>query len=142
MAHQSLTEFPIPQLGPEGFVLSVSQSQRWAGVHFCIFGLIWTTVSMVMLVTVSIAMSATVLQEPLGWFGLFPAVFLSLFVLIGVSVLGAGLLEIWTNAQLHPAELTLPKYPLRLGETCSIHYRRRLRKGTFSKPGEIEARRC
>ncbi len=131
MAHQSPTESPIPQRGPEGFVLTVSHAQRWAGLHACIFGLIWTAVSIFVLTTVS--------QKPFDLLGLFPAVFISLFVLIGIFVLGTGLLEIWTNTRLHPAELILPTYPLRLGEICSIHYRRRLRKGTFRKSGEIEA---
>ncbi len=33
----------------------------------------------------------------------------------------------------------MPKYPLRLGETCPIYYRRRLRNGTLSKSAHIEA---
>lgn len=128
---QHLTNSSLPQRGPEGFVLTVSQTQRYAGLLIFVIGLIWTAFSAVMLIVF--------IGEPFGFFSLFPAVFISLFVLVGVLMAGAGLLELWSNLKLHPAELILPKYPLRLGETCSIHYRRRLRRGTFSKPGRVEA---
>jgi len=131
MVQQSLPNSSLPQRGPEGFVLTVSQTQRYAGLLIFVIGLIWTAFSAVMLIVF--------IGEPFGFFSLFPAVFISLFVLVGVLMAGAGLLELWSNLKLHPAELILPKYPLRLGETCSIHYRRRLRRGTFSKPGRVEA---
>ena len=131
MAYQQPAHSLTPQRGPEGFVLTVSQSQRQAGIYAVLFGLVWTAFSIVAMVVL--------FQDTHILFAIFPAVFIGLFVVIGILILGCGLLEMWTNTKLYPAELILPKYPLRLGETCSIHYRRRLRNGTFSKPGEIEA---
>ena len=116
-----------PQRVPEGFLLSVGMSDRKKGIALSIFGLIWTVVS------ISILSVATQEADYVAMF------MLSLFVVVGLLLTGAGLLDIWTSLKLYPAELILPKYPLRLGEICPIHYRRRLRNGTFTKPGEIEA---
>ncbi len=63
MAYQSPTESPPPQRGPEGFVLTVSHSQHYAGVYLCAFGFIGTAFSTFMLMAV--------LREPFGFFGLF-----------------------------------------------------------------------
>ena len=124
---------PIPpQRTPEGFLLSVSPHDRRSGLYFLIFGIVWVAFTSVALVLV--------FQDVRGAIAIFPAVFLGIFELVGFLMVGAGLLELWTNLKLHPAELILPRYPLRLGEICPIHYRRRLRKGTFVKSGEIEAR--
>lgn len=68
MAYQSPTESPPPQRGPEGFVLTVSHSQHYAGVYLCAFGFIGTAFSTFMLMAV--------LREPFGFFGLFPATFI------------------------------------------------------------------
>lgn len=130
MVRQQVRQPPtdsVPQRVPEGFLLSVEMSDRKKGIAMSIFGLVWLVFSSFML--------ALVIRDS-DYVGIL---FLSLFVLIGLALTSMGLLSLWTSLKLHPAELILPRYPLRLGETCSVRYRRRLRNGTFNKPGKIEA---
>ena len=126
MAYQTSKTIPAPQRVPEGFLLSVEMSDRKRGLAFSIFGFIWTAFIVLMMVLV---------VRDSAYIGVF---FLSLFLAIGLCLLGVGLWYMLISIRLYPAELILPKYPLRLGETCPIHYRRRLRGGTFTKPGNIE----
>lgn len=128
MAYQQPKTIPVPERVPEGFLLSVDISDRQKGIGLAIFGLLWTAFVGVMFVF---------LLREADYVGV---AFLSLFLVIGVCLLGIGLLHLWRSLKLHPAELILPKYPLRLGETCPIYYRRRLRNGTFTQSGYVEAR--
>ena len=130
MANQPPPDKEVPQRTPEGFLLMESKLDRRVGSFLSIFGLCWAGVSGVMF--------AIVLQQSANPMKPFSLLFISLFVLIGLFLLGLGLMQIWIDSKLHPAELVLSKYPLRLGETCAIQYRRRLRKGRFAKASKVE----
>ena len=127
MSRQPLT-LSTPQRIPEGFLLSVGMSDRKKGIALSIFGLVWTAVVSFVLFLVA---------RDSDYVGV---IFLGLFLVAGFFCIGIGLLDIWMSLKLYPADLILPRYPLRLGETCPIHYRRRLRRGTFHQPGEIAAK--
>ena len=130
MLRQPLTE-PTPQRVPEGFLLTANERDGRRSGYSLLFGLVWTAFTSWMLFFV--------LSEESWLTILFPLFIIGLFEAIGLLIVGGSLLEIWASLKLRVAELILPKYPLRLGETCSIHYRRKLRNGTFSRPGEIVA---
>lgn len=132
MSNQPYAELEAPQRTPEGFLLSVSKMDRNIWIFLLIFGFIWTGISGFILFNVW--------QEPANFLKPFLLVFVSVFVLVGLFFCALGLSDLWVKSKLHPAELILPQYPLRLGESCSMHYRRRLRNGTFAKPAEIKAR--
>ena len=126
MSHQPPAA-STPQRIPEGFLLSVSTSDRKKGIAMLIFGLVWTAFSAFILFLVA---------RDSDYVGVF---FLGLFLVAGCFCMGIGLLDLWISLKLYPAELVFSKYPLRLGETCLIHYRRRLRHGMFNQPGEMAA---
>ena len=132
MVHQHSNDPMPPQRVSDGFLLSVSLHNQYKVFLLLVFGVGWLAFSTAVLLFI--------LKEESGAGVIFPVVIISIFELFGFLMVGSSLLEIWTNWKLHPAELILPTYPLRLGEICPIYYRRRLRRGTFTKPGEIEAR--
>jgi hypothetical protein len=122
----------VPQRIPEGFLLLDTESVGNQTVFLWFFSLFWTIWS-------AIALFAT-LHDPINPVSLFMALFISIFVIVGLFMVGMSLLETWKNLKLYPAELILPSYPLRLGESCTIQYRRRLRKGSFSRAAQLEAK--
>ncbi|MEM8604840.1 MAG: hypothetical protein AAGF24_13520 [Cyanobacteria bacterium P01_H01_bin.121] len=80
--------------------------------------------------------------EPgLGQFALLA--FFSFLVLIAICAVAWGTHQAWIRARLQPGELILSAYPLRLGESYQLRYRRRLRRGTISRPGNLSGKwRC
>ena len=131
MVKKQPVQADVPQRIPEGFLLTVSQQEQKMSLYLLIFGLVWTATSLTFLLMT--------MRAPMSWVVVFTLLFVGVFVIIGIAILGFGLLEIWTNLQLYPAELIMPKYPLRMGESCPIRYRRRFRHGALSSPGQIEA---
>ena len=129
-AQKQAAEPHIPQRTVEGFVFTAGAQEKYAGILLAVFGLGWTMLA---------AIPLWDLLRSINVFSIFLIAFISLFVAAGLFLLGLGLLQIWTDLKLHPAELILPKYPLCLGETCPIYYRRRLRNGTLNKSARIEA---
>ncbi len=127
MAPKRLIDPSIPQRTPEGFLFSDAESAQSRPFFLLIFGIFWNTVSVILLVAS--------LHEA----EYFASLMMLFFLAIGLPILGLGFLEVWKNHLLHPAELILPSYPLRLGETCAIRYRRRLRQGAFTRSAELEA---
>ena len=77
-------------------------AERSQSLTLLIFGLFWTATFVLIL--------KTVLSQP----NLFPVSVVGVFILIGLTLIGAGLLQLWTDFKLSPAELILPAYPLRL----------------------------
>ncbi len=132
MAKKRPRDPSVPQRTPEGFLLSDSESVGNPTVFLWIFSLFWTIFSAIALFSI--------LRDSINPVSVLMALFVSLFVLIGLFFVGMSLLETWKNFKLHPAELILPSYPLRLGESCTIHYRRRLRNGSFSRAAHLEAK--
>lgn len=120
----------VPQRTAEGFVFTPIAQEKYVGIFLVISGLCWTMLT---------AISLFDLLRSINLFSIFFIAFISLFMVAGLFILGFGLLQIWTDLKLYPAELILPKYPLRLGETCPIYYRRRPRNGTLNKSARIEA---
>lgn len=129
---QQTAEPPVPQRTAEGFVFTAGAQEKYAGILLVVFGLGWTMLAASPLFDLHLLRSITL-------FNILLIAFISLFVVVGLFLLGLGLLQIWTDLKLHPAELILPKYPLRLGETCPSYYRRRLRSGTLNESARIEA---
>ncbi|MGB3301036.1 MAG: hypothetical protein WBA76_22430, partial [Phormidesmis sp.] len=127
---RQITELSIPQRTSEGFVFTASVYERYTGIVMAIFGLSWSAIALIPLLA---------LLQLINVFSIFLIAFVGLFEVLGLLFFGSGLLQMWTNLKLHPAELVLPKYPLRLGETCPLYYRRRLRKGTLSASAHIKA---
>jgi len=137
MESQKPAELVEPERISDGFLLTVSPQNQHVGIAFLCFGLVWMGCSGVIFFNT--------LQEALGasdfnLFNYFLVAFVGIFLLVGISIVGLALLEVWANIKLLPAELILPKYPLRLGESCPVYYRRKLRNGTFAKEGTVEAR--
>jgi hypothetical protein len=127
MAKKQPRDPAVPQRIPEGFLFSDVESAQSRPFFFLIFGIFWNTVSVIILVA---SLHEAEYQASL---------MMLFFLAFGLPILGLGLLEVWKNYRLHPAELILPNYPLRLGETFTIRYRRRLRKGTFARSAQLEA---
>jgi hypothetical protein len=117
----------VPQRIPEGFLFSDIESAQDRPFFLLIFGAFWTTVSVILLI-------ASLHGAEYG-----ASLMMLLFIAIGLPILGMGILELWKKLTFLPAELILPSYPLRLGESCAIRYRRRLRKGTFGRSAHLEA---
>ena len=132
MANQPPPDKEVPQRTPEGFLLMESKLDRRVGMFFSVFGLFWTGFSGFMFFYV--------LQQPANFMKPFSLLFVSVFVLIGLILIGLGVMQLWIDSKLHPAELVLSRYPLRPGETCDVRYRRRLRKGRFPKGSKVEVK--
>jgi len=62
---------------------------------------------------------------------------LLLIGLIGLLDVAWGVRRLMVIWWLRPGELTLPQYPLRLGESCRFGYRRALRRGRTQRPGKV-----
>ncbi len=119
----------IAKLTPEGFVLASWTIGMGEGSP-CAVGF-WILVSLTIFVTrgfVSIV-----------WLVLFLLFSVVVFVLLTLIFRRIELLHMWRDFKLFPAELILPAYPLHLGETMPIYYRRRLRRGRLSQSIQIEA---
>lgn len=124
-------KYSLAKRSHEGFVLQVSASQKYQGTILLVFGLFWTLFTGAMLYGV--------IQDNIGLMAILPAMFLGLFVLIGLLCTGAAIAEMWKNSKVHLPELILPSYPLRLGETIAVHYRRRLRNNSFRSSATVDA---
>lgn len=111
-------------------MLTAGAQEKYVGISLVAVGLFWTILTAIALFD---------FLQSISLFSIFFIAFIGLFVVAGLFLLGFGLLLTWTDLKLHPAELILPKYPLRLGETCPIYYRRRLRNGTLNRSARIEA---
>lgn len=61
---------------------------------------------------------------------------LTLGGLVGTGIFIRGILLV---SRLLPGEIVLPQFPLRLGETCQVRYRRQLRSGRTHQPGQVSA---
>jgi hypothetical protein len=131
-AQKQLIDPSMSQRIPEGFLLSDVESVEKQFVFLWIISLFWTITSGLVLFNI--------LRDTINPASILIGLFLSIFVLIGLLMLGASLLETWKTIQLHPAELVLPSYPLRLGESCSIRYQRRRRQGSFTRSATVEAK--
>jgi hypothetical protein len=123
---------PSAQASPEGFLLSDAESDKNQMVFMWLFSLVWTVVTATLLFNV--------LHDSLNLVSILIGLFIGGFLLLGLLMLVGSVLETWKNIKLHPAELILPSYPLRLGESCTIRYRRRLRNGSFMRSAAIEAK--
>ena len=71
--------------------------------------------------------------------------YILLLIVLSVVVIGfIGVLEkrhpFITFSQLKPGQIVLSTYPLRLGESQKIRYRRELRSGSIAQPGKITAK--
>lgn len=140
MVAKKPAELVEPKRISDGFVLGVSAQEQNAGFAFFCFGLVWTLGSGAIFInTLKDAMRLGGGFSFVHLFMYFCTAFVSLFVIVGLSILVLAMLELWANYRLQPAELILPQYPLRLGDECRIYYRRKLRKGSFSKAGKVEA---
>lgn len=131
-----------PQRVPEGFLL-VDRGDAWSWVTFLfgvIFLLIWCGVSF----PIFIGLLTEILLNPLlDWALIIPLLFVGIFVVIGIGGIVWGIRWMLTIARLHPGELILPRYPLCMGETCRIKYRRQLRNHAMNQPGKVTAKiRC
>ena len=70
---------------------------------------------------------------------IFTLLFLGFFVAIGIMLIGAGIHWLTTIAKLRPGEIILSSYPLRMGESCQVRYRRQLRSGFTPCQGRVTA---
>lgn len=59
---------------------------------------------------------------------------------IAIASLVWGIHRLAPFVRLKPGEVILLAYPLRMGETCRVRYRRRLRWGSVPKPGQVTAK--
>lgn len=125
-----------PKRIPEGFLFT-DPNDAFSWFTFLFGGLwltIWCGVSFPMFITLLFVF----LARP-SLTALFPLLFISIFVVIGVIGLAWGLRWLSVIWRLEPGEVVLPSYPLRLGESSPIQYRRRLRHGLTSQTGKITA---
>jgi hypothetical protein len=124
---------------PEGYCLSDRAYQYKESLWLGVIGIFWTGSSLLALAGFCADFCRSLNVVSLG-FGLFVIPFLSIFVLIGLAILATSGLSFWVAYRLHPAELILPAYPLKLGQRYEIHYRRRLRNGTLRKSAPLQAK--
>ncbi|MEO0354172.1 MAG: hypothetical protein AAF268_05045 [Cyanobacteria bacterium P01_A01_bin.3] len=126
-----------PDRVPEGVLLQDPGDRlSWGSSTFIIVWLaIWCGVSFPMFVVFLLAFIA----EPMPA-TFFSVLFVSLFAVIGLVGIGWALRSLLVIAKLQPGEIVLPSYPLRLGESLNIRYRRQLRRGSISRPGSIRAK--
>ncbi|MEO1352646.1 MAG: hypothetical protein AAFW84_28260 [Cyanobacteria bacterium J06635_15] len=68
-----------------------------------------------------------------------PLLVTTIFAVVGIAGLVWGIRWLLLIARLKPGELILPQYPLRLGESCRIRYRRQLRSGSTRRRGKVTA---
>lgn len=128
-----------PKRIPEGFLLT-DPDDAWSWGKFA-FGFLflsfWCGVSFPMFAgTLFLFITA-----PSFSFGaLFHLLFISIFAAIGVIGIVWGIRELIVIAKLKPGEVILRTYPLRMGESCRLRYRRQLRNGSTRKPGKITAK--
>lgn len=110
-----------PERQPKGFVLTdLENTRQGAGIRSLLFGgifqLIWGIIFMI------VGMS-----NPLFFFfGLVP-------VLSGINTFWAIPTKLKTLNRANPGELILQSYPLRLGETMVVTFRRHLQSGYEAK---------
>ena len=126
-----------PERVPEGFLLyDPGDRISWGQSTFIVIWLaIWCGVSFPMFAFGLFAFFA----QP-GLSTLLPVLFISIFAIIGLIGIGWALRSLLVIAKLQPGEIVLPSYPLRLGESCNLRYRRQLRSGSISRPGTISAK--
>ena len=66
--------------------------------------------------------------------------FISMFAAAGVGMIVKGLRWLTIISKFHPGEVLLASYPLRMGETFRLRFRRSLRRGYTQGAGEINAK--
>ena len=126
-----------PERVPEGFLLQDPGDRlSWGSSTFVVIWLaLWCGVSFPIFIAVLLGFLA---EPEVGT--LLPVLFTSIFVAIGLIGIGWAVRSLLVIAQLQPGEIVLPSYPLRLGESFSVRYRRYLRSGSISRPGSISAK--
>jgi hypothetical protein len=139
---KKLSDPSLPQQVPEGFLFSdVESSQPQTPIYlYLAFGSILMFLSVLFLFDFghqSSDIKDVLYLRDIAYLRYGGVLIMSL---IGLPSLAYGISELWKNLPFHPAELIVPSYPLRLGEDCAVHYRRRLRKGNFARPARIEAK--
>lgn len=134
---QTLSSSP-PQKTPEGFLL-IDQDDAWSWGKFgfgLFFLLIWLGVSLpILIVALREIANAT---GPADWVGLLIPLLFTGLGLVGLLWFLRGLLMVYRIA---PGELILSQWPLRMGETYQVRYRRQLRGGKrTTQAGQVAAK--
>ena len=75
-----------------------------------------------------------------SWGPLLPLLFVGMFAAAGVGMIWKGLRWLRIVTKFYPGEVVLTSYPLRLGETFRLRFRRPLRRGYTRSLGEITAK--
>ena len=119
---------------PEGF-LFIDLTQTCGFLFFLFFILLWCGISFSQF---AIALFQF-LAEP-SFSSLASVLFLSIFVAIGVIGILSIIKPLIVFLRLKAGEVILPTYPLRMGESCRVRYRRQVRTGSISRPGKITAK--
>ena len=129
-----------PERVAEGFLL-VDPAGTWSWFNNlslafgCLWLSIWCGISFPAFAAVIIFFIASPSLE-----SFLMLAFISLFALIGAIGITQGARWLAVFTKLEPGEAILSAYPLRMGESCRVRYRRRLRRGATSRPGQITAK--
>lgn len=131
-----------PQRIPEGFLLT-DQNNVWSwgkGLFNFLGVLIWCGISFPPFA----GHLYRLLNAPsFSWGRLAVVLFFGLFVLSGVTMVVQGIQRTLVIAKLKPGEVILTTYPLLMGESCPVQFRRPLRSGMTPHPGKVSAQwRC
>lgn len=132
----STVTFPEPKPIPEGYLL-VDPDDGWNTGGF-IFGVVWILVWCGVSFPSFTIMLLEFLKSP-RWDTFLPMIFLSLFVAIGVASLVWGGRSLYRLYRIKAGEIILPTYPLEIGGTYRIKYRRQLRQGKTTEEATLSA---
>ncbi len=119
---------PPPQRVPEGFLL-IDQGDAWSWPKF-IFGLLFLLGFCLSMPPMWINAITTLSVDAV----LIASVFM-LLGCVGIVVFIRGMRMVM---RLTPGEIILPRWPLRMGESCEFRFRRQLRQGQVKQVGMIQ----
>ncbi|MEO1094023.1 MAG: hypothetical protein AAFX01_03885 [Cyanobacteria bacterium J06638_28] len=126
-----------PERVPEGFLWVDSQG-AWSTGKF-LLSFVWTSLWCGISFPGFTRMLLNFLADPhVGRFLML--LFVGMFAAAGVGMIWNGLRWLKIVSAFQPGEVLLPSYPLRMGETFRLRFRRALRRGHTHRPGKIIAK--
>ena len=137
LLNQRPSEAPQPIRLPQGFMFTEQNFNQSMGFTL-FFALIWCSMSFPWFMTCLLEFMA----EPNAG-TLWALLFISPFAGIGVCLIGWLIRSFLITLILKPGDVFFSSYPLRMGESFAVRYRRELRHGSTTGRGQITAKwRC
>ncbi|MBE9140277.1 hypothetical protein IQ254_24270 [Nodosilinea sp. LEGE 07088] len=137
---QRSTAKPIePQRIPEGF-LFVDQQNVWSWTRGTVIFLGYCLGCVILLPFLGVALLGFLENPSLSLSQFLLLGFLSVFTVGGIIGAVQAIYKTFVMTQLRPGEAILSTYPLMMGESCQVRFRRQLRNGKTPHPGKVTAK--